>query len=373
MLSLSLISFLLLQIFSINCLSFDDMEDSFFEIKIDRDDPNKLFKEFEDFIVKYKRVYKDEIEKKFRYEQYVRTHNQVQKLNEKVEKLGHDTKYGINKFSDRTKDEINSLFSKYGPSNTSNVPMLDLNNLRTKREVEHLPKSFNLRNKKVGGRYVIGPVKNQGNCSCCWAFAATALAEVALSVHMKKLITLSDQEVCDCAAPHGPGCSGALPTDGLEYIKNTGLATDTEYPYNENRSLVAGRCDAHNHDRELNPYTLVYGGIDPFNAEHLITRALYNRNVPVAVAFRTSQTFAYYKEGILELQDCLESEENHWHSGIIVGYGKTINSKGREVEYWDFKNSWDNDWGDSGYARIVRSQDWCNIESYGVGAYIPEE
>ncbi|EFP13079.1 hypothetical protein CRE_15177 [Caenorhabditis remanei] len=373
----SLTIFLLsLQLLCISAFDFmQNFENSFFEIQVDRDHPDNLYKEFEEFQVKYKRQYKDEIEKKFRFEQFVRSHNQVGKMNKKAEASGHDTKFGINKFSDRSKDEISSMFSKVGPSNISqsNIPMFDMKNFRVKRQMEGLPKMFDLRNKKIGGRYIIGDIKNQGECSCCWAFAATSLAEVAYSVHLKKPVVLSDQEVCDCAAKERPGCSGALPTDGLHYIKEMGLAKENEYEYSQERSTELGRCDAEKHERDLNPLMLDYYFIDPFNAEYIITHHLVQYNLPVSVAFKVGESLKWYKEGILELADCEDEKEQHWHSATIIGYGTSTNSAGRKVNYWILRNSWATDWGETGYARIVRGTDYCSMESHGNGARIPDE
>uniref|UniRef100_A0A1I7U7U3 Pept_C1 domain-containing protein n=1 Tax=Caenorhabditis tropicalis TaxID=1561998 RepID=A0A1I7U7U3_9PELO len=389
MTSLRVILFLLLQI--LNVYSFDfgiNLENSFFEIEIDRDHPDKLYKDFEDFIVKYKRTYKDEIEKKFRFQQFVQTHNSVQEMNKKSAELGHSTKFGHNQFSDRSKEEITSLYTKVAPEKNPNLPVLTKNNFRVKRQLDNLPKNFDLRDKKIGGRVVISDIKNQGTCASCWVFAATGLAEVALSVYHKKTIvsfdlintltyifqTLSDQEVCDCATkPETTACMGGQPEDGLEYIKQMGLSVAEKYEYNVTRANLTGQCANEKHARELKPNTLGYYKLDEFNAAYLMTRHLYNYNIPVAVAFRTSYTFNYYEGGVLELPLCDDEEKEHWHSGIIIGYGTEKNeTTGKKANFWIFKNSWDKDWGEEGYGKIVRGEDWCNIESHVKGARIDE-
>lgn len=54
-------------------------ETSFFDINIDRSHPEKLYKEFEDFITKYQKHYKDDIERQFRFNEFVKTHNRIDK------------------------------------------------------------------------------------------------------------------------------------------------------------------------------------------------------------------------------------------------------------------------------------------------------
>ncbi|ULT90831.1 hypothetical protein L5515_008695 [Caenorhabditis briggsae] len=373
--SFSFLLIFLFQIFQIS-LSFDfgeNFENSFFEINIDRDHPDDIYKEFEDFIVKYKKSYKDEIEKKFRFQLFTATHNKIGKMNERSGKMGQDTKFGHNKFSDRTKQEMDRLFFKMGPKNDTNmIPMYDPSKHRVKRQTIDLPKKFDLRTIKLGGRYIVGDAKDQGACSSCWAFAATALAEIAYSVHLKKMVTLSDQEICDCAAQHGPACKGGLPNDGLEYIKQFGVTLESEYPYSVERSNETGHCDADKYERELNSLTLDYYSIDPFNAEYQITHHLVALKTPVSVAFRIGDDFNFYKSDVLQFPGCDHAKETHYHSGVIIGFGTTVNSLGKKVDYWIFRNSWSGDWGEAGHARIIRGEDWCGIESLGTGARVPE-
>ena len=42
---------------------------------------------------------------------------------------------------------------------------------------------------------------------------------------------------------------------------------------------------------------------------------------------------------------------------VIIGYD--IDHK--QVPYWLIRNSWGTDWGESGYAKIIRNQDMCGI------------
>jgi C1A family cysteine protease len=60
------------------------------------------------------------------------------------------------------------------------------------------------------------PVRDQGECGSCWAFAATAVVESALLLSgapvAAKNLSLSSQELVDCATPalgyFGFGCRG---------------------------------------------------------------------------------------------------------------------------------------------------------------------
>uniref|UniRef100_A0A8R1HU52 Uncharacterized protein n=1 Tax=Caenorhabditis japonica TaxID=281687 RepID=A0A8R1HU52_CAEJA len=366
---------LLFQVAPVFCnLLEDDLQPQFFDINIDREHPEKIYKEFEDFVVKYKKHYKDDVEKRMRFNHFVKAHNQIGRLNSAMKNSKYDTKFGINKFADLSAQEFKSTVSQVPPGNYSNLPLFQNVKLkRSKRQLDNMPEKFDLRSKKIGGRYIIGEVKNQGHCGCCWAFAATGVSEVAMSVHLKKTVSLSDQEVCDCGATKTPGCIGGDPTLGLQYIAEYGQLIEDEYPYVDGRSNKLGNCAASGYSKELLAHSLQFYRIDPYNSEYDIMRHLYILNVPVAVAFRIGEAFKYVTGGILEREDCDDEKERVWHSATIVGWGRSVNKKGRNVDYWILKNSW-GDWGedDSGYVRIVRGMNWCDMESHGVGGHIPE-
>ncbi|CAI2355120.1 unnamed protein product [Caenorhabditis sp. 36 PRJEB53466] len=348
------------------------LEPEFFDIQIDRSNPQKLYKEFENFVIKYKKTYADETEKKLRFNNFVQTHNQIGKVSAKAKAAGSDTQFGINHFADLSTEEFKIRLSSIAPGNHSDVPIFNTTRKRSrsKRQLDNLPVTFDLRDKKIGARYVLNSIKNQEQCACCWAFAATAVAEFAHSLHKKKVVHLSDQEVCDCGHGSIPGCKGGDPTEGLKYIARAGQASEIEYPYEQNRSYAMDSCAASVYERELDPLVLTLQAIDPFNAEYQIMMSLVHYSAPVAVAFRVGESFRVLESGVLEMEDCYKTEEAEWHSLTIVGYGRTRTRKGRNVDYWIIKNSWATDWGEGGYARVARGINWCQIESRAITALI---
>nr|XP_016455929.1 PREDICTED: cysteine proteinase 3-like [Nicotiana tabacum] len=70
---------------------------------------------------------------------------------------------------------------------------------------------------------IVSPVKNQGKCGSCWTFSTTGALEAAYSQAFGKGISLSEQQLVDCAgAFNNFDCNGGLPSQAFEYIKSNG-------------------------------------------------------------------------------------------------------------------------------------------------------
>jgi len=81
------------------------------------------------------------------------------------------------------------------------------------------------------------PVKDQGGCGSCWAFAATAPMEAAHFFNTGDLIHLSEQQMVDCDTSCY-GCNGGWHSNAMEYAQRNPLALASDYPY----TGVDGTC-----------------------------------------------------------------------------------------------------------------------------------
>lgn len=80
-------------------------------------------------------------------------------------------------------------------------------------------------------------------------------------------------------------------------------------------------------------------------------------NGPVEGAFTVYEDLILYKSGVYQH---VHGRALGGHAIRILGWGVWGDSK---VPYWLIGNSWNTDWGDNGFFRILRGQDHCGIES----------
>ena len=98
----------------------------------------------------------------------------------------------------------------------------------------HVPSGENAESidwRTLGG---VTPVKDQGQCGSCWAFSSTGGLEGAHFVATGELISLSEQNLVDCAKGVrylNFGCNGGLQQRAFKYTESHPLELEAEYPY----------------------------------------------------------------------------------------------------------------------------------------------
>ncbi|GMI86763.1 senescence-associated gene 12 [Hibiscus trionum] len=190
----------------------------------------------------------------------------------------------------------------------------------------------------------VTPIKDQGQCGCCWAFSAVAAMEGVTKLTTGTLISLSKQELVDCDTKgEDQGCQGGLMDDVFQFIqKNKGLTTESNYPY----TGVDGTCNA---NQEANHAATINGFQDvPANSEDALQKAVANQ--PVSVAIDASGfEFQFYSGGVFTGSCGTQLD----HGVTVVGYGEDDDG----TKYWLVKNSWGTSWGEQGYIRMQRDVD----------------
>ncbi|HUU44481.1 MAG TPA: C1 family peptidase [Acidobacteriota bacterium] len=105
-----------------------------------------------------------------------------------------------------------------------------------------LPASFDWRDHN--GSDWMTPVKDQGLCGSCWAFAAVGAAEAAKNISSGNPdldLDLSEQYLVSDCFGHGD-CDGGVSSYALEFIRDSGIPDEACFPYTATDGPCSDRC-----------------------------------------------------------------------------------------------------------------------------------
>ncbi|KAL2328077.1 hypothetical protein Fmac_021504 [Flemingia macrophylla] len=289
-----------------------------------------MYERHEQWMIRYGKEYKDPRERTKRFRIFKDNVNYIEAFNNAANK---NYMLGINQFADLTNEEFvaqRNRFKGHLCSSISRTTSFKYEN------VTAVPSSIDWRQKGA-----VTPIKDQGQCGCCWAFSAVAATEGIHKLTNGRLISLSEQELVDCDTKGvDQGCEGGLMDDAFKFIiQNRGLNTESKYPYEG----VDGKCNANeagNHAASITGYEDV-----PANSEKALQKAVANQPVSVAIDASGSD-FQFYTSGVFTGTCGTELD----HGVTAVGYG--VSNDG--TAYWLVKNSWGTEWGEEGYIRMQR-------------------
>jgi C1A family cysteine protease len=202
-----------------------------------------------------------------------------------------------------------------------------------------VPSAFDWRN--VLGNNFVTPVRNQGNCGSCWAFAVTAALESRALITFNlpgTNLNLSEQIVLSCSG--GGSCNGGSPTTATNFFKTTGVNLETCYPYvAQNGSCSTACANWQNSVYKITDWSYVSTGATA------IKNAVYT-NGPIVTVFDVYTDFFSYRSGIYSYTS---GQYEGGHAVLIVGWSDADGA-------FIVKNSWGASWGESGFFRIAYSE-----------------
>ncbi|KAL7716437.1 Cysteine protease [Entamoeba marina] len=219
---------------------------------------------------------------------------------------------------------------------------------------------------------------NQSECNCCYASVLASYGEYIYSklsydesTHSTEYVNISVQRILDTykgntndeSNPSGRCCSGNV----KEVLNNDSLLTYLLYSA-ENYEFVDGsntQCDIRvdgipdvNDLNKLLAITEYYAfGFNEGDASYVSNlKKVLKKYGPFISQICASDSFTDYDGGIIEFteEDC-SCDADLIHYVLVVGYGSDT-----EGEYLIIRNSYGDDWGESGYMRISNNN-LCKI------------
>ncbi|XP_022017702.1 senescence-specific cysteine protease SAG39 [Helianthus annuus] len=286
-----------------------------------------MVEKHEQWMAVHGHVYKDAAEKEMRFEIFKSNVERIEAFNSEG---GKSYRLGVNAFTDLTSEEFRASRNGFKVSSHPRATGFRYENLTA------VPSSMDWRQKGV-----VTPVKDQGQCGCCWAFSAVAATEGINQLSTGNLISLSEQELVECdTSGEDEGCNGGLMDEAFKFIiQNKGLTTETNYPYEG----IDGTCST---TKESSHAATITGYEDvPTNSEAALLKAMAMQPVSVAIDASGSD-FQSYKSSVFTGECGTQLD----HGVTVVGYGTTDDG----TKYWLVKNSWGTTWGEEGYIRMQR-------------------
>ncbi|KAK7068782.1 hypothetical protein SK128_021814 [Halocaridina rubra] len=276
------------------------------------------------------------------------------------------TSWTAKSYPENEKYTLHDMFLRSGgPSNPQeSLPTPPVSSEELLARVSLLPENFDWRN--VSGVNYVSDVKDQASCGSCYVFASTAMIEARLRIatQNQRQDDFSEQDVVSCSAL-SQGCDG-----GFKYLIAGRYAQDQGFVDSSCNEYTATDepCDtdqscARTYVSEYSFLGGYYGGSN----EDMMIEALV-MNGPMGVSYYVYSDFYNYNGGIYHHTGLRNEFNPHLptnHAVLLVGYGvePTTGEK-----YWTCKNSWGASWGESGYFRIRRGTNECNIGSFSVEA-----
>ncbi|XP_037938586.1 cathepsin B [Teleopsis dalmanni] len=236
----------------------------------------------------------------------------------------------------------------------------------------------------------ISEIRDQGSCGSCWAFGAVEAMSDRVCIHSNGTINFhfSADDLVSCCHTCGFGCNGGFPGAAWSYWTRKGIVSGGPYGSDQGcRPYEIAPCEHHvNGSRPAcdgehgntprcqhkcqGSYNVAYENDKHFGSKaysiennvHMIQKEIQT-NGPVEGAFTVYEDLILYKEGVYQ----------HVHGKALGGHAIRILGWGVEnsIPYWLIANSWNTDWGNNGYFKILRGRNHCGIED-SISAGLPK-
>jgi uncharacterized repeat protein (TIGR01451 family) len=198
------------------------------------------------------------------------------------------------------------------------------------------------------------PVKDQGDCGSCWAFATSGVVESLVKIGDGGEPNFAEQYLVSCNT-RGWSCDGG--DRAFDYFideippgePDAGAVYEADFPYEASDTVPCN--PPHTHHEKLISWDYV-GGEYPSVAQ--IKQAIQDYGPVYVSVCAAGPVFNHYDGGIYETDEssCCGGGTNH--GVVLVGWDDSQGSSG----VWHLRNSWGTEWGETlagsggGYMRI---------------------
>lgn len=188
------------------------------------------------------------------------------------------------------------------------------------------------------------PIKHQGTCGSCWAFATVGAFESDIRIKSGTTTDLSEQWLVSCTDAGSCvegyidlACNYLLCGGNVDPCGDSGAVLETDFPYEE----ADVSCDCpYGHPYCLDSWSFVGSS---YPTVEQIKQAIYDHG-PVVVLMNSNPAFQGYTGGVFNACE----DQTCDHAVVLVGWDDNQGTDG----VWFLRNSWGAGWGESGYARI---------------------
>ncbi len=229
------------------------------------------------------------------------------------------------------------------------------NHVMPRRALGPMPTRFDWRTRAVGG---LTPVRSQGQCGSCWAFATVDVFQDELRIQFGLTPLLSPQELVSCDTAFD-GCSGG--DVAFNYFEKPGATTEAQFPY-QARNVSCDQGVSYPYHASQWGYVGPAKEVPISVIDTATIKAALLQYGPLTTALKATESLEGYSRGVFN--DCSASTpQDVNHLVELVGWDDVQGGA------WIIKNSWGKDWGESGYARIKYG---CNAIGTDVAFVVPE-
>lgn len=291
-----------------------------------------------------------------------------------------------------TEKDMDDVKTKMGTILAHNIQLPLINESSHFNMEAEIPEEFDLRTAHPECKEIIDDIRDQANCGSCWAFAAVgAMSDrICVASQGQKKIKVSSEDLLSCCTLWnsfsfcGFGCNGGMIPLAWRYWVKKGIVSGGSYDQTNTCRPYSIKPCGHHSPNNPNPCKGMsktpkckrqcvngadykkdksYGSKSySVRGEQAIQREIMQHG-SVEAGFTVYSDFVQYESGVYQRTS---NSQLGGHAVRLIGWGVENGTK-----YWTVANSWNVDWGQKGYFKILRGDDHCGIESQ-IGAGLPK-